>query len=64
MDDGMKKAIAGAVVTLGAGYVVKKVRPAIAGSLPPLAAAVVLAALGALVAGVIAPPVNRFLDGL
>jgi len=64
MNEGAKKFIAGVVVAAGSGYVVKKVRPAISGSVPPLAEAVILAAVGALVAGLIAAPVNRFLDGL
>ena len=64
MNEGAKKFITGVVVAAGSGYVVKKVRPAISGSVPPLAEAVILAAVGALVAGLIAAPVNRFLDGL
>jgi hypothetical protein len=63
MNEGAKRFIASVVVAAGTGYVVKKLRPAISGSVPPIAEAVILAAVGALVAGLIAPPVNRFLDG-
>jgi hypothetical protein len=64
MTDGMKKAVAGAVVATGTGYVIKKARPVIYDSVPPLAAAALLAALGAFVAGILTPPVNRLIEGL